>query len=168
MAAGLSIKEDNIDLLREKINSICNLTEEDFLPVVRIDSPLKVEYLDYEILDTIERMKPYGKANTSPLFAAKDLELDRIWILGKEKNVLKIRFKYNLNGSLSYVDGISFDQLINFKEAYEDAYSEYEYEMAVNTSYIKGKVDVIYYPSINEFNGNKSIQLVIKNIRMSN
>ena len=168
MAAGLSIKEENIDLLREKINSICHLTDEDLLPVVRIDCPLKVEYLDYEILETIERMKPYGKANTSPLFAAKDLELDRIWIFGKEKNVLKIRFKYNLNGSLSYVDGITFDQLLNFKEAYEDVYSEYEYEMAVNTSYIKGKVDVIYYPSINEFNGNKSIQLVIKNIRMSN
>lgn len=168
MAAGLSIKEENIDLLREKINSICHLTDEDLLPVVRIDSPLKVEYLDYEILDTIERMKPYGKANPSPLFAAKDLELDRIWILGKEKNVLKIRFKYNLNGSLAYVDGISFDQLLNFKEAYENAYSEYEYEMAINTSYIKGKVDAVYYPSINEFNGNKSIQLVIKNIRMSN
>lgn len=168
MAAGLSIKEENINLLRKKINNICNLSENDLLPVVRIDSQLKVDYLDYDILEVIDRMKPYGKGNPSPVFAAKDLELDRIWVLGKDKNVLKLRFKYNLNGSISYVDGISFDQLLNFKELYEESYSDYEYEIAVNTSYIKGKVDIIYYPSINEFNGNKSIQLMIKNIRISN
>lgn len=168
MAAGLSIKEENINLLREKINSICTLSENDLLPVIRIDSELKLDYLDYEILETIELMKPCGKGNLNPLFAARNLELDRMWILGKDKNVLKLRFKYNLNGSISYVDGISFDQLLNFEEMYLEAFSEYEYDIAKNTSYIKGKIDIIYYPSINEFNGNKSIQLMIKHIRISN
>lgn len=168
MAAGLSIKEENIKHLREKINRICKLTESDLLPVVRIDSELKVNYLDFDILSVIEKMKPYGKANVSPVFAVRNLELDRIWILGKEKNVLKLRFKYNSNGNTLFVDGISFDQLLYFKECYIEAFSEYEYKKAIDTSYIKGKIDIIYYPSINEFNGNKSIQLIIKNIRISN
>lgn len=166
MAAGLSIKEENISTLRRKLNENCLLTEEDLVPVVKIDLPLSLNYLNEELIDTIEALRPFGKGNPSPLFAVRDLLIERLWLLGKEKNFLKLRFRFESDGRPLFIDGINFDKLESFKEEVINKFSEEKFMEACNTSYLNLKVDVIYYPSINEFNGNRSIQLNIKNMRI--
>lgn len=166
MAAGLSIKEENIGELRRKLNENCILTDEDLVPIVKIDLPLSLNYLNEELINTIEALRPYGKGNPSPLFAVKDLFMERIWLLGKEKNFLKLRFRFELNGKYIYIDGISFDKFESFKEDLISKYGNEKFIEACNTSYLNLKADVIYYPNINEFNGSKNIQLNIKNIRI--
>lgn len=166
MAAGLSIREENIEKLRKKLNENCSLTDEDLVPVVKIDLPLNLNYLDEDLIDTVEALRPFGKGNPSPLFAVKDLFIERLWLLGKEKNFLKLRFRFNLNGRNLYIDGISFDKYESFKEDVVSRLGEEKFIEACNTSYLNLKADVIYYPSINEFNGNRNIQLNIKNIRI--
>ena len=99
MAAGLSIKEENIEVLRRQLNENCILTNEDLVPVIKIDLPLSLNYLDEELISTIEELRPFGKGNPSPLFAVKDLLIERMWLLGKEKNFLKLRFRFELNGN---------------------------------------------------------------------
>ena len=167
MAAGLSLLEENINPLREKMNSICKLTEEDFLPVVRIDSPMHINFLNEDIINILENLKPFGKGNPSPLFAVKELMAERLWLIGKEKNFFKIRFKTIVNGNYIYIEGINFDKFESFKEDFIENFGESEFNEACNSSYINKKMDIIYYPNINEFNGNRNIQLMIKNLRFS-
>lgn len=166
MAAGLSIKEENIIPLRNKLNDICKLSDEDIIPVVRIDSPLGLNYLNEDLINIIESLRPFGKGNSSPLFAVKNVNIERLWLLGKEKNFLKLRFKFEANGRLLYIDGISFDKFEAFKEEVINKYGEEEFIRACDSSYINIKADVIYYPNINEFNGKRNIQIMIKNIRI--
>ena len=166
MAAGLSIKEENIEVLRKQLNENCILTDEDLVPVIKIDLPLSLNYLDEELISTIEELRPFGKGNPSPLFAVKDLLIERMWLLGKEKNFLKLRFSFELNGNRLFIDGISFDKFESFKDDIILMFGESKFIEACNTSYLNLKADVIYYPSINEFNGNRNIQLNIKNIRI--
>lgn len=165
MAAGLSLPEENICKLRKKLNEICVLTDEDVMPVVKIDLPLPLQYLNEELLEVIESLRPFGKGNPSPLFAVKDVELDKIWLIGKDKNYLKLRCK--IPNKNAVIDGLSFDKLENFKSEYSNKYGEDKYLKACDSNYIKGKIDLIYYPNINEFNGRRSIQLMIKNLRIS-
>ena len=166
MAAGLSIKEENIVALREKLNKNCILKDEDLIPVVKIDLPLSLNYLNEELIEIIESMRPFGKGNSSPLFAVKDLLIERIWLLGKDKNFLKLRFSFLSNNRKLYIDGISFDKFESFKDDIINIYGEEKFNEACATSFLNLKADIIYYPSINEFNGNRNIQLNIKNIRI--
>lgn len=167
MAAGLSLKEENIIPLRDKLNSICKLSDEDIIPVVKIDSPLGLNYLNEDLINIIESLRPFGKGNSSPLFAVKNVSIERLWLLGKEKNFLKLRFKFESNGRPLYVDGVSFDKFETFKEDIIKKYGEEEFLRACDSSYINIKADLIYYPSINEFNGKRNIQIMIKNIRIN-
>lgn len=167
MAAGLSLLEENIDPLREKMNSICTLTEEDMLPIVKIDSPMHINFVNEDIINILENLKPFGKGNPSPLFAVKELLAERLWLLGKDKNFFKIRFKTVVNGNYIYIEGINFDKFDSFKEEFIENFGENQFNEACNSSYINKKMDIIYYPNINEFNGNRNIQLMIKNLRFS-
>lgn len=166
MAAGLSLREENIIPLREKMNKNCMLTDEDIIPIVKIDCPLDFNYLNEGLIEVIEALRPFGKGNSSPLFACKNAKIERLWLLGKEKNFLKLRFSFEFNNRKLYIDGISFDKLESFKESIINKYGEDKFHEAELTSYLNINCDLIYYPSINEFNGNRNIQLNIKNIRV--
>ena len=165
MAAGLSLPEENIPKLREKLNNICTLTDEDITPIVKIDSPLPLQYLSEELIEVIEKLRPFGKGNPSPVFAVKEVELDKIWLIGKEKNYLKLRCK--VPGKNEVIDGLSFDKLEYFREEYSNKYGEEVFLKACDSNYIRGKIDLIYYPNINEFNGRRTVQIMIKNLRIS-
>lgn len=166
MAAGLSLKEENIDTLRRRLNENCHLTDEDVVPIVKIDLPLSLNYLNEELIEVVEDLRPFGKGNPSPLFAVKDLNIERMWLLGKEKNFLKLRFSFYKNERKLYIDGVTFDKLEDFRESLIEIYGEDKYIEAVETSYLNIKADVIYYPSINEFRGSRTVQMNIKNIRL--
>jgi len=92
MAAGLSIKEENIEKLRRKLNLICKLTDEDILPKVRIDLRMPLSKINYEMIYELGMLEPFGKGNSSPLLAEKNISVLRIDILGKNANTLKMKF----------------------------------------------------------------------------
>ncbi|MGL4731957.1 MAG: single-stranded-DNA-specific exonuclease RecJ [Clostridium sp.] len=162
MAAGLSIEEKNIDRFRSEINELCNLTENDLLVKVRIDDKLELKNINYAIIDELKTLEPYGKGNASPVLAEKNVSIEKISILGENKNTLKL--KCRINGTNKYVDGICFNKVEEFIEKLKDAYGEsYEY-MLENPFGIK--MDLIFMPSINEYNGNVSIQLKINNFKI--
>jgi len=166
MAAGLSIKEENIVALRKKLNENCILKDEDLIPVVKIDLPLSLNYLNEDLVEIIESLRPFGKGNPSPLFAVKDVLIERLWLIGKEKNFLKLRFSFYSNNRKLYIDGISFDKFESLKDDIINIYGEEKFNEACDTSFLNLKADIIYYPSVNKFNGNRSMQLNIKNIRL--
>ena len=164
MAAGLSVKEENISLLRKALNSKCTLSDEDIIPVIKIDSPLEIKYLDESLVEEIESLRPFGKGNGSPLFAVKNIKVSRVLFIGKEKNFMKFRFV--IPGTFGYVEGLNFDKYEDFKNMFTDKYGEEKFLKLVDSGYADFNMDIIYYPTINEFNGKRNIQLNVKNFRL--
>lgn len=164
MAAGLSVKEENISLLRKALNSKCTLSDEDIIPVIKIDSPLEIKYLDESLVEEIESLRPFGKGNGSPLFAVKNIKVSRVFFIGKEKNFMKFRFV--IPGTFGYVEGLNFDKYEDFKNMFTDKYGEEKFLKLVDSGYADFNMDIIYYPTINEFIGKRNIQLNVKNFRL--
>ena len=165
MAAGLSLKLENIDKLRQRLNDNCQLTEEELLPKVRIDQRLPLKYVSFKLIDEIKKLEPFGKGNPSPLFAEKEIIIERVYLLGKEKNVVKLLM--STGESYNKINGIFFDSTGYFKEAFLRAYDEVSYERLLEGVLGKVKADIIYYPDVNEYNGTITLQLVIRDIRFS-
>lgn len=164
MAAGLSVREENIPLLRKALLEKCELKDEDIVPVVKIDSPLGIDMVNEELIEQIENLRPFGKGNGSPLFATKNLQVTRVFFMGKEKNFMKFRFL--LPGGKCYIEGINFDKYEYFKEEFIEKFGEEKFMALLDDGYASFSMDIIYYPNINEFNGKKSVQLNIKNLRL--
>ena len=164
MAAGLSVKEENISLLRKALNSKCTLSDEDIIPVIKIDSPLEIKYLDEGLVEEVESLRPFGKGNGSPMFAVKNLKVSRVFFIGKDKKFMKFRFV--IPGTFGYVEGLNFDKYEEFKDMFTDKYGEEKFLKLVDSGYADFNMDIIYYPTINEFNGKRNIQLNVKNFRL--
>ena len=160
MAAGLSLPEANVEIFREKINACCGLTEEDFIPKIKIDIPMPVDYPDISLVNELSLLEPFGKANVKPQFADKNLGIDRAVVVGKNQNVLKLTLKTERGKSIS---AVYFGDVEEFREYYGRKYGENEVQQAFLGRTNAIRMSVIYYPEINRYQGNESIQIVIKN-----
>ena len=160
MAAGLSLPEANVEIFREKINACCGLTEEDFIPKIKIDIPMPVDYPDIPLVNELLLLEPFGKANVKPQFADKNLGIDRAVVVGKNQNVLKLTLKTERGKSIS---AVYFGDVEEFREYYGRKYGENEVQQAFLGRTNGIRMSVVYYPEINRYQGNESIQIVIKN-----
>lgn len=144
LAAGLSLKEENVGRFREVINELADLSEEDMLPKVSIDMQLPLPYVTEELVSELELLEPFGKGNTKPVFAEKNLKVISPKIIGKNQNVLKFRVQ---------------DQRGNQMEAvyFGDAAACMEYMRE------KPEMSFTFYPSINEYMGNRTLQITVTN-----
>lgn len=160
MAAGLSLPEANVEIFREKINACCGLTEKDFIPKIKIDIPMPVDYPDIPLVNELLLLEPFGKANVKPQFADKNLGIDRAVVVGKNQNVLKLTLKTERGKSIS---AVYFGDVEEFREYYGRKYGENEVQQAFLGRTNGIRMSVVYYPEINRYQGNESIQIVIKN-----
>lgn len=162
MAAGMSIPIENIDVFRERLNNVHTLTDEDVLVKVQIDLPLPLNKINYGLIDEISRLEPYGKANSKPSFGIRKLKLLEAKILGKNRNVLKLKLT---DGNL-LIEGVYFGDIQGFEENIKCEFSECEYDRVFNGEANSVFLDLIYFPDINEYMGNKKVQLIINNYRV--
>ncbi len=144
MAAGLSLKEENVEPFRKRLNELCTLTQTELTPKVTIDVPMPISYLTRELTEQLSILEPFGKGNTKPLFAQKDLRVLNLRILGKNQNVAKMKL-VDVTGAS--VDAVYFGQALEFQ------------------AYVQQKetVSVTYYPEINVYQGKETLQTVIRN-----
>ena len=144
MAAGLSMEEKNVELFRRRLNDNCTLTEQDLIPKIMIDVPMPISYLSKKLTEQLKVLEPFGKGNSKPLFAQKNLRAVGICVFGRNRNVAKML--------LIDENGIKMDA-IYFGEAQEFV----DFVQAHDT------ISVTYYPEINVFQGRENLQVVIKN-----
>lgn len=161
MAAGLSLKEENIELLRKKLNENTTLTDEDIIPKIYLDMQLPLENLSYELINEIGTLEPFGKGNSKPIFGEKAAIVVKAWILGQNRNVLKLKLLMK-NGI--YIDGIYFGDIEEFEHIVVNKYGEAALQGLYDGNN-KIKLDMAFYPSINEFNGRVSLQVVVESFR---
>lgn len=162
MAAGLSLQEDKVDELRIALNNKCELTDEDLTRKIMIDSSLPLEYLNLHLIEELNVLEPFGKGNAKPVFGVRDAKITRAMLLGKDKNVLKLKLLTNNNIT---IDAMIFNDLENFESKIIEKYGNEELDNLYNKSNNNISMDFTFYPSINEWNGNKSIQIVVNGIR---
>lgn len=146
MAAGVSLPKENLEEFRRRLNEDANLTEKELTPIEWIDVAMPIDYITEDLILQLNILEPFGKGNEKPCFADKNLMVARVNIIGKNRNVLKMQLT-NERGNI--IEALKFN-------ADEGLLSE-----------IKSGdlISVIYYPSINEFNGKKTLQIVVNEIR---
>ena len=145
MAAGLSMAgEEQVEILREKLNRLSTLTEEDFVEKVTIDVPMPVSYITKRLISQIQLLEPFGKGNTKPLFAQKDLTVLSCRIFGKNRNVAKLQ--------VQDPGGYRMDA-VYFGDA--ETFAKFAGEHPV--------LSLTYYPTVNVWNGRENLQITIQN-----
>jgi len=162
MAAGLSLQEENLELFREVINRECILTEQDFIPKIKIDIAMPVDYPNAALIQELELLEPFGKGNNKPLFADKDLKVKRITVIGKNRNVLRLNLETAYGAS---VTAVYFGEVERFLDYYRKKFGDNQVEAAICGKNNKILLQIVYYPEINMYNGMENIQMIIRNYR---
>lgn len=162
MAAGLSLQEDKVDELRKELNNKCKLTDEDLTRKIMIDASLPLEYLNINLIKELDVLEPFGKGNAKPVFGVRDVKVTKAMLLGKDKNILKLRLLTNNNLT---IDAMIFNDLENFENKVIEKYGNEGLDNLYNKFNNNISMDFTFYPSINEWNGNKSIQIIVNGIR---
>ena len=143
MAAGLSLEEKNIGEFRRQLNERSGLREEDFKAKVWIDVPMPVNYMTERLIREVRCLEPFGQGNEKPLFAQKNLRVRNSRVIGRNRNVVRLTLEEE-NGfameAIYFGDGIAFEDERGGRRV----------------------MDIVYYPEINEYNGNKSLQAVVR------
>jgi single-stranded-DNA-specific exonuclease len=161
LAAGLSLKAENVDLFRQRINENCTLTEEDFQEKVLIDVPMPMDYASMDFIEELDKLEPFGNGNPKPLFAQKNVTFLHGQILGANKNVGKytVATETGREYEMMYFGDLeALNRMIEDKFGTTALDSLYKYGSRNNGI----KLSVVYYPEINEFRGNRKVQIVMK------
>ena len=160
MAAGLSLKKENIDAFRSYLNEHCDLSEEDLKETVAIDVKLPLAYLSESFISQLDVLEPFGNKNEKPSFADKEVPVKKITYIGKETKYLKFTFE---SGNRS-IDGLYFGDASELEIKIKESFGEAEFEKALAGKSTEMKLSILYYPQINEFRGNRNIQIVVKDV----
>lgn len=162
MAAGLSMREEDVEAFRREINRICTLTEDDLQERVHIDVPLPVSHVSFDFVEELELLEPFGTGNEKPVFAQKDLLFLSARVLGKTGNVVKFTVQDDAGKRWEMM-------LFHGKEDFEGCAVQ-KYGQAALDALYEGKsagllFDVVYYPGVNTWQGNTKLQLVLQKYR---
>lgn len=143
MAAGLSLAEENVEEFRRRINESCTLTEEDLTEVERIDMVLPFRWVTERLTEELELLEPFGKGNTRPVFAVRNVRILESRVLGKHQNMLRLK--------LMDEEGTAMEGVF-FREDMQQVLSDFQK---------KDRLHFLYYPEMNEYRGRKKLQIRI-------
>ncbi|MCL2865408.1 MAG: single-stranded-DNA-specific exonuclease RecJ [Lachnospiraceae bacterium] len=143
LAAGLSLPKENVDKFRKIMNEMTELTEADLVEKISIDMVLPFQHVSFELVKELKKLEPFGKGNVTPLFAAKDVQVENPGVFGAKENVLKFQ------GRDAY--GVCLP-VVYFGQAKECL------------AYLrdKDKIAMTFYPQVNVYCGETTLQLVMK------
>lgn len=144
MAAGVSMPEEHVELFRRRLNELCTLSKEDLTEVVHIDMALPFSCVSEQVVKELSLLEPFGKANTKPVFAARNVRVLESRVLGKNQNVLRMKL---MDESGMTLEGIYFNNCM--QEVIADLQK-------------KPTFHILYYPEINEFRGRRTLQLRVQ------
>ena len=151
MACGLSIRSDKVEEFRQKLNDKSKLKKDDFVNIINIDAQIPLDKLSLEFAESLQRLEPFGKDNPKAKFADKNLFIKNINMIGKNNNTMKMIL--NKNGR--DIEAIKFN-----------AQKDYKYlSDKFKANIIGNKIDAVFYPDINEFNGRRNLQVKLIDIR---
>lgn len=159
MAAGLSLEADRVDEFRRRINENSTLTEQDLMEKVKIDVPMPVSYVTKELVREFEILAPFGKGNPRPVFADKNMYISRMWIIGKNQNVLRLSM---VSADGKPVSAIYFGDIDTFIGYLSEKFSSEDVDLAMRGRQNRLVISVVYAPRINSFRDEENLQFEIQ------
>ena len=163
MACGLSLNLDDLDNFIKDVDEKESLTDKDLVRKVYIDGNLKLKYISMNLVREVEALAPFGNGNSAPKFGAKNLQIKSLNILGKNKNFLKMTLSQE---NINYT-GILFEDSQVFLNKLASSYGREEVMALLNGRPSNIFIDIVFNLDLNNFNGNVTIQLKIKNYRVT-
>ncbi len=160
MAAGVSMEEEQIDVFRHMLNENARLMEVDLTEKVSIDMQLPLGYVSETLIEELELLEPFGKGNTKPVFVEKDIELLKGEIIGKNQNVMKMQVRDSYG---TIMEAMYFGDIELFLAHLKEKYGTESVERMLRGFQTGMKQAFTYYPTINEYMGRKTLQIVIQN-----
>lgn len=162
MAAGLSMREEDIDKLREQLNQKAELSEEDMAEVVRLDAVLPMSYFTVDTIRQLSVLEPCGKSNTKPVFADRNIKVTRASIVGVNRNVLKLHL---LDSKGNPVAGVYFGEVEKFLTFLSEKFGSEEVDAAMHGKENSIQFAAVYEPAVDTYSGRESVQAIIRCFR---
>lgn len=162
MAAGLSMREEDIDKLREQLNQKAELSEEDMAEVVRLDAVLPMSYFTVDTIRQLSVLEPCGKSNTRPVFADRNIRITRANIVGVNRNVLKLHL---LDSKGNPVAGVYFGEVEKFLTFLSKKFGSEEVDAAMHGRENSIQFAAVYEPAVDTYSGRESVQAIIRRFR---
>ncbi len=146
LAAGLSIKTENIEKFRESINkqTVTDIDETAIIPTVSIDAVIKPSYITLETVDEINRLQPFGVDNPLPVFAVRNIKIHKISTMSDGKHLRMTLLKEN-----KFLDAVGFGMGEYYNHLKEGDF-----------------IEVAFGLDINDYKGYKNVQLILKDIKL--
>lgn len=148
LAAGLTIKTDNIEAFREKINEFAkdHMDDEILTPTISLDAAIKVNYITLDTVHDINKLQPFGVNNPTPTFAVRNIKIHRISVMSEGRHLRMTLFKDG-----KYLDSVGFGMGEFYSYLNEGDY-----------------IDVAFALDINDYKGFQNVQLILKDIKEAN
>lgn len=162
MAAGLSMREEDIDKLREQLNQKAELSEEDMVEVVRLDAVLPMSYFTVDTIRQLRVLEPCGKSNTRPVFADRNIKITRAGIVGVNRNVLKLHL---LDSRGNPVAGVYFGEVEKLLTFLSEKFGSEEVDAAMHGRENSIQFAAVYEPAVDTYSGRESVQAIIRRFR---
>lgn len=159
MAAGVSMRKEKLEILTELLNGSENLNDEMLVRKVWIDVALPFEYITEHFIGQLGLLEPFGMANERPVFAEKCTKIERIKILGKNRNVILLHVR---NKSNFLMEAVCFEEETSFLGYLTEKFGEEEVNALMLGKKNNMFLNIVYYPELNEYNGYRNIRVVIK------
>lgn len=158
MAAGFSMREEDIEPLRQELNANCRLSGEDFTAKVHIDVPMPLDYAGEQLADELELLEPFGVGNPKPLFAQKELLFLAGYKMGAKKNCARFRVQ-TPEGSVRQL--VYFGDLEAFGAFLEEKFGAGS-EADLYAGRAKFPISVVYQLGKNTYRGKTEVQYVMQ------
>ena len=163
LAAGLSLPPENLEPFRKAINENTTMTEEDMVEKVGIDIDLPLEYVSENLVNELSLLEPFGKGNEKPVFADKNMAIVQARRIGKEKNMLKLTLEKE---SGVRMEAMYFKDADSLLELIAEKYGEPAVNNMLNGRKNPVRIMAIYYPSVNEYMGRRTLQVVLQGVKV--
>ena len=190
MAVGVSIERVNLPELRGRLSERCALCEDEFVPKEMIDICLGTEDVTMDLVNEISRLEPFGRGNEKPVFAIKRILLEYASLIGSRRHVVKMRMRPDVGppdssrndssrqesgrqdtnragvrqwNSTTSIDAVFFGDAGVFMQKLD--LSDSGDGALIGWGGRPLPVDVTFSPEINDYNGVRKVQMIVRSIR---
>ena len=163
MAAGISLKKEDLSAFREAMMKRAALSPEDLVRKVMIDVPMPLSYISEDLVRELSLLEPFGNGNEKPCFADREVEVIRLSEIGKTKQFFRLTC---LMGNGLTMVGLLFSNCDRFRQDLTEKYGETVLQELMNGRRKGVRISFTYYPQINTFRGDVSLQVVISQIKI--
>jgi single-stranded-DNA-specific exonuclease len=161
MAAGLSLKEEDVDELRRRLNENTTLSDEDLVEKVYLDARMPLSYLNQRLVEELDRLDPFGNQNEKPVFGASDIPVVSARTIGKDGQYLKFTLRTENGGT---IDALMFRGCEDFKDSFYDKFGESKYRDMFSRRGADVKLTFTFYPNLNTFRDETKVQVMISDV----